>query len=123
MGYIYYFLIFFPDTNQLSSKPFISLKSCIPRFICEIHAEGHWSVGSTELEKDILALFRNSLFLEGPSSPVYPYQIAAHMGQLAAGLIPSPCHNIYPSCPLSKKQLLELIVGVKAGGKKKRSLF
>ncbi|XP_066950982.1 uncharacterized protein [Macrobrachium rosenbergii] len=88
------------------------LHACLPKFICEIHAH-HVSSDLTELEKDIIGLFRNYVVLEGPGSPVYTYQLAAHMGQLVTGLEPSPCQDLYPMCPLSRHQLLDILRNVK----------
>ncbi|KAK7070473.1 hypothetical protein SK128_004240 [Halocaridina rubra] len=88
------------------------LHACLPKFICEIHAHA-FSSDLTELEKDIIGLFRNYVILEGPSSPVYTYQLAAHMGQLVTGLEPSPCRELYPSCPLSRPQLLDILRNIK----------
>ncbi|XP_027218778.1 uncharacterized protein [Penaeus vannamei] len=89
------------------------LYSCLPRFICEVHAQPP-GADLTELEKDIIALFRNYVVMEGPGSPVYSYQLAAHMGQLATGIDPSPCHGLYPSCPLSRPQLLDVLRNVRS---------
>lgn len=88
------------------------LHACLPKFICEIHANAV-SSDLTELEKDIIGLFRNYVVLEGPGSPVYTYQLAAHMGQLSTGLDPSPCQGLYPTCPLSRPKLLDILRNVK----------
>nr|XP_053646201.1 uncharacterized protein LOC128698108 [Cherax quadricarinatus] len=92
------------------------LYSCLPRFVCEVHAQASHS-DLSQLEMDIVNLFRNYLPLEGPDSPVYKYQLAAHMGQLATGLDPSPCYSIYPACPLSRVQVIEALRGVKTSKK------
>ncbi|KAK4305244.1 hypothetical protein Pmani_022850 [Petrolisthes manimaculis] len=91
----------------------LDIHSCLPRFICELHA---LSPGTTltDFEKDVIGLFRNHVVLEGPDSPVYQYQVAAHMGLLCSGLEPSPCHSLYPSCPLSRILLLEVLKSVKS---------
>ncbi|KAK3857958.1 hypothetical protein Pcinc_035815 [Petrolisthes cinctipes] len=91
----------------------LDIHSCLPRFICELHA---LSPGATltDFEKDVIGLFRNHVVLEGPDSPVYQYQVAAHMGLLCSGLDPSPCHSLYPSCPLSRMLLLEVLRSVKS---------
>ncbi|XP_045620258.1 uncharacterized protein [Procambarus clarkii] len=92
------------------------LYSCLPRFVCEVHAQAS-QADLSRLELDIINLFRNYLPLEGPDSPVYKYQLAAHMGQLATGLEPSPCYSIYPSCPLSRVQVIEALRSVKTSRK------
>lgn len=112
--------IFYTKTFKTKSRLFVrttafnfDFQSCLPRFICEVHSV---SAGGdlTDLEKDILGLFRNYVVLEGPGSPVYHYQLAAHMGHLLTGLEPSPCYSLYPSCPLSRLQLIEILRNVKS---------
>ncbi|CAL4136552.1 unnamed protein product, partial [Meganyctiphanes norvegica] len=90
----------------------LDIMACLPRFICEVHAQPPGEYMS-ELEKDILALFKSHVVLEGPGSPVYNYQVAAHMGKLSAGFDPSPCHGLFSACALSRVQLLEILKGVK----------
>ncbi|KAK8378383.1 hypothetical protein O3P69_011100 [Scylla paramamosain] len=90
----------------------LDLYSCLPRFICELHAQAP-GADLTDFEKDVLSLFRNHVVLEGPGSPAYPYQVAAHMGQLWTGVEPSPCHSLYPSCPLSRALLIDLLRNIK----------
>ncbi|KAG7155132.1 uncharacterized protein LOC121855420 isoform X2 [Homarus americanus] len=92
---------------------YFDLYSCLPRFICEVHAQAS-STELTQLEKDVIGLFRNYVVLEGPGSPAYNYQLAAHMGQLATGLEPSPCHSLYSSCPLNRLQVIEVLRNVKS---------
>lgn len=91
----------------------LDLYSCLPRFICELHAQAP-GTELTDFEKDVLNLFRNHVVLEGPGSPAYPYQVAAHMGQLWVGFEPSPCHSLYPSCPLSRTLLIDLLRNIKS---------
>ncbi|XP_050692267.1 uncharacterized protein LOC126983543 [Eriocheir sinensis] len=104
----------FKDKSRLYVRTSLQLDlySCLPRFICELHAQAP-GADLTDFEKDVLNLFRNHVVLEGPSSPAYSYQIAAHMGQLWAGVEPSPCHSMYPSCPLSRTLLIDLLRNIK----------
>lgn len=90
----------------------LDIMACLPRFICEVHAQPP-GASMSELERDILSLFRSYVVLEDPSSPVYQYQVAAHMGQLSMGFEPTPCHGLFSACALSRTQLIEILKGVK----------
>lgn len=77
---------------------------CLPKFICEVHSQSPDSV-TTDLEKEWLTMYSPNMLME----PAHEFQVAAHMGQLFRGFQPSPCHQLYTSCPVTMTQFKKFL--------------
>lgn len=51
-------LQFVSDDFTRIPKIYVELRTCLPRFICEVHAQGPGMGVTSDLEKDVLSLFR-----------------------------------------------------------------
>ncbi|EFN84550.1 uncharacterized protein LOC105183171 [Harpegnathos saltator] len=81
--------------------------ACLPKLICELSSSVHQDQLS-EMERSLLNLIRDtslSTMAEMPSR----YHFAAHMGQLISGVEGQGCHNFYPTCPLARTNVLNMM--------------
>ncbi|XP_034944682.1 uncharacterized protein geko [Chelonus insularis] len=81
--------------------------ACLPKLICELTSSVHHDQLS-EMEKSLLNLIRDTS-LSTMAEVASRYHFAAHMGQLIAGIEGQGCHNFYPTCPLPRSSVLNMM--------------
>ncbi|XP_014474525.1 PREDICTED: uncharacterized protein LOC106744354 [Dinoponera quadriceps] len=103
------------DKNNVAlrrTKLIATIKTaCLPKLICELSSSVHQDQLS-EMERSLLNLIRDtslSTMAEVPSR----YHFAAHMGQLISGVEGQGCHNFYPTCPLARTNVLNMMKKVR----------
>ncbi|KAK0076785.1 hypothetical protein PV325_004856 [Microctonus aethiopoides] len=81
--------------------------ACLPKLICELTSSPYHNQLS-EMEKSLLNLIRDTS-LSTMAEVASRYHFAAHMGQLIAGIEGQGCHNFYPTCPLPRSSVLNMM--------------
>ncbi|XP_011302207.1 uncharacterized protein geko [Fopius arisanus] len=81
--------------------------ACLPKLICELTSSPYQDQLS-EMEKSLLNLIRDTS-LTTMAEVASRYHFAAHMGQLIAGIEGQGCHNFYPTCPLPRSSVLNMM--------------
>ncbi|XP_043282290.1 uncharacterized protein geko isoform X2 [Venturia canescens] len=96
------------DNETRKAKMMATIKNaCLPKLICELTSSPYQDQLS-EMERSLLSLIRDtslSMMAELPSR----YHFGAHMGQLIAGIEGQGCHNFFPTCPLPRSSVLNMM--------------
>ncbi|KAF7993465.1 hypothetical protein HCN44_010060 [Aphidius gifuensis] len=99
------------DSNDVLSrkaKMMMTIKTaCLPKLICELTSSPHQDQLS-EMEKSLLNLIRDTS-LTTMAEVASRYHFAAHIGQLINGIEGQGCHNFYPTCPLPRSSVLNMM--------------
>lgn len=96
------------DVLSRKAKMMITIKTaCLPKLICELTSSPHQDQLS-EMEKSLLNLIRDTS-LTTMAEVASRYHFAAHMGQLINGIEGQGCHNFYPTCPLPRSSVLNMM--------------
>ncbi|XP_014236227.1 uncharacterized protein LOC106658682 [Trichogramma pretiosum] len=92
------------EKNLKREKLFAIMKAiCLPKLVCELSRAAHED-HLTVVERSLLEVISDTSLNYGGELSKFHY--AAHMGQLIRGIDNQGCHNFFPSCPLSSKQVL-----------------
>ncbi|XP_015112297.1 uncharacterized protein LOC107037968 isoform X1 [Diachasma alloeum] len=96
------------DSATRKAKMMATIKNaCLPKLICELTSSPYQDQLS-EMEKSLLNLIRDTS-LTTMAEVASRYHFAAHMGQLIAGIEGQGCHNFYPTCPLPRSSVLNMM--------------